>query len=161
LAGCVVAAVAGGTGCSEGGAIAISAENGGAPVASSAVNGTIRGTTVNLREATFDGDLALFESEGWGWSPSLLIFLFLEDGHVPAGEMFTVQASSDFDASRPHVHYRWRGSGASIESDVAMDDYQMTLRFGQLEGAVLPGTIEFAIPGQQTTVSGSFRARVQ
>jgi hypothetical protein len=137
-------------------------EAGPAPPVGGAVTGTIQGTRVALREATFDGDLAVFEKEGWGWSPSVLIFLFLDDKRPPAGETIRIEPGGGVDVYRPHVHYRWRPpDDETLHVDVAMDDYEMTLQFGEVEGEWLPGTLELAIPSNGTRIQGSFRARIK
>mgnify|MGYP003563693155 CR=1 FL=1 len=126
------------------------------------VTGTIKGTRVDLRMAEFDGQLALFEDEGWAWSPSLLVFLFIDEDGVPEGRTFTVTPNAEPGSGIPHVHYRWRNAGTGeIDVDSVMDGYAMTLSFGEVSAGLVPGSIEFSIPGSQTSVSGSFLASVE
>ena len=133
-----------------------------AVAASGDVGGEIEGTRVQLTGADFDGDLALYEGEGWGWNPSMLIFLFLDEGEIPENRTFEVQAANGLEMSNPHVHYRWRDEqSGNIDVDMTMQGYDMKLSFGTMEAGALPGTIEFVVPGEDTRVSGEFRARVK
>ena len=124
------------------------------------VSGTIRGTDVTLPNATFDGDLALFAGDGWGFNPSLLLFLFLDDDGPPEGQEIVV--TPEDDGSSPHVHYRWRDpDSGELDVDAVTDDFELRLRFGRVEDGLLPGTIVFAVPGEDTRVEGAFRASVE
>jgi hypothetical protein len=129
----------------------------GAPVPAS---GTIRGTAVVLSHAEFDGDLALHAGGGWGFGPSLLIFLFLGDGEIPAGRTFAFEVGEEVEARRPQVHYRWRGSTGDVESAAATGGYALKLAFGAVENGTLAGSIEFSVPGEDTRVAGGFTARI-
>jgi len=125
------------------------------------VEGTLKHTTVRFPHAEFDGDLSIFEGEGWGFNPSLLIFLFLEEDEEIEGREFHVRAESGFKMGRPHVHYRWRDPGTG-EIDVAavMDNYEMDLVFGEITNGTLMGTIAFSVPGEGSRVRGHFRAKI-
>jgi hypothetical protein len=159
--GCSVESSAGTAADTSAGAPAGAAASSPPPIGG-AVSGTIQGSRVALREATFDGDLAVFEKEGWGWSPSVLIFLFLDDKRPPEGETIRVEAGGGFDVHRPHVHYRWQPpDDETLHVDVAMDEYDMVLRFGEVEGEWLPGTLELSIPSKGTHIRGSFRAKIK
>lgn len=126
------------------------------------VRGTIRGTRVQLPQASFDGQLAVFEGDGWGWNPSLLIFLFLDDGEIPEGRTFTVEPGSDRQTSMPHIHYRWKEpDSGEIVSDVAMDGYRLILQFGTVEGTRLPGRIDLALPDKDIEIAGEFTAMLE
>lgn len=132
--------------------------------AATRVTGTIKGTQVELVEAELDNQLAIFEKDNWGFSPSLLIFMFLDEGESPEGRTFSVAPEDEmsFDVSIPHVHYRWRaGEEDDIESEVVSMDYTMELKFGQIENGELPGTITFSVPDEDTSVTGTFRAKVE
>lgn len=128
------------------------------------VVGTIKGTEVTLSNAEFDGQLAIFEGDGWGWNPSLLIFLFLDEGIVPEGQTFEIDQESSFGLN-PHIHYRWRATDAGgeekIETEIAVNKYEMKLVFGNIEGDELPGTITFSVLDEDTNVSGTFRAKLK
>lgn len=127
-----------------------------------AVEGTIRGANVELVNSEFDGDLAIFQGDGWGFSPSLLIFLFLDEGEIPEGREYTISGSEELSIGNPHIHYRWwNPETKELDCDVAMDDYQMHLVFGEVSKGELPGTIEFSIPGDGTRLRGGFRARLK
>jgi hypothetical protein len=127
-----------------------------------AVGGTIRGSNVELVNSVFDGDLAIFEREGWGFSPSLLIFLFLEEGEIPELREFVVEPSSQLTMHNPHVHYRWWNPQTDeLDCDVAVDEYQMRLVFGEVNRGFLPGTIEFSVPNEPTRLRGTFRAKMK
>lgn len=133
-----------------------------AAVSIDAVGGQIRGTDVQLTASEFDGELALFEGDGWGWNPSMLIFLFLDEDEIPENQTFDVSADAGLDMSNPHVHYRWRDPhSGDIEVEVTMQGYDMTLAFGAVEGDALPGTIEFTLPNENTRVAGEFRAKIK
>jgi hypothetical protein len=126
------------------------------------VGGKIEGTQVQLTGAEFDGDLALYEGDGWGWNPSVLIFLFLDNGEIPENRTFEIQPSDGLEMSNPHIHYRWRNEqSGDIDVDMTMKGYDMKLSFGTMEAGVLPGTIEFGVPGEETRVAGNFRAKVK
>jgi len=125
------------------------------------VSGEIRDTTVALGNAKFDGDLAIFSGEGWGFSPSLLVFLFLDDDESVEGRRIQVDPSDGLSAGNPHVHYRWRNpDSGDIDVESVMEGYRLRLDFGTASGGVLPGTIEFEVPGEATSVSGTFRAQI-
>jgi hypothetical protein len=127
-----------------------------------AVTGTIRGTPVSLASAEFTGDLAVFEGDGWGWNPSLLIFLFADDDAPPAGKTITVDAGDGMQQGTPHVHYRWRDPDTGeVETEIVMSGYDLRLEFGAIEDGHLTGTLSFSIPDQETEVSGRFRAKVE
>ncbi len=129
---------------------------------SGAVAGKIRGTGVELMNAKFDGNLAIFEGDGWGFNQSLLIFLFLDEGKIPENREFVVKDSGGHRAGNPHVHYRWRDPESDqITTDVAVQGYDMRLAFGKVTDGELPGTIEFSGPGEATRVQGSFRATIK
>jgi hypothetical protein len=127
---------------------------------SSAVEGTVRGTTVTLAHAKFDGQLAIYEGDGWGFSPSLLIFLFLDDQRVPENKTFVVDDGAELGGT-PHVHYRWKDErSGDIESEAVMDGYEMSLSFGKVSNGHVPGTIKFTVPGEDTRVEGTFLAKI-
>lgn len=117
----------------------------------------IKGNAVTLGEATFDGQLSIHESESWSQGPSLLIFLFLGEGEIPDGREYLVSSTERFSGSTPHVHYRWQVED-SLETAVAVNQYEMKLTFGDRADGILPGKISFAVPGEETQVSGSFQA---
>lgn len=127
-----------------------------------AVGGTIRGSNVELANSEFDGDLAIFEGDGWGFSPSLLIFLFLEEGEIPEGREFVIEPSGGVTIHNPHVHYRWwNPETEELDCDVAVDEYQLRLAFGEASKGVLPGTIEFSVPSESTRLRGTFQAKMK
>jgi hypothetical protein len=154
-----------GLGCSGGSEEPAPSAGGGsseAAISGEGVTGQISGTRVALTNSTFDGELAIFEEDGWGWSPSLLIFLFLDDNEVPEGRTFTVRPDDGFQAGAPHVHYRWREPGSdSIKVDSVMKGYRLDLRFGNVSDGALPGEIELSVPGTDTDVSGTFVATME
>jgi hypothetical protein len=126
------------------------------------VSGKIHDTQVKLVNAEFDGQLALFEGRGWGFEPSLLIFLFVDKNTLPENREFVITESGNFEGTTPHVHYRWRDvETEKIETDVASQKYEMRLAFGKATEGVLPGTIEFSVPGEATSVQGAFEAKLK
>jgi hypothetical protein len=126
------------------------------------VAGTIMGTAVTLEEAEFDGDLVVFTGDGWGWNPGLLIFLFADDDTPPEGKVISVGASDGMQAATPHVHFRWMDPEAEeIEVEAVVDGYDLRIEFGQVEDGHISGSLSFELPGQETRVSGTFRARIK
>ena len=122
------------------------------------VAGTVRGTDVQLAAAEFDGQLAIYEGDGWGFNPSLLIFLFLDEGVIPEGRTFRVDPGEGMTSSAPHVHYRWRNDSGGVDTEAVVQGYAMELEFGQRDGHRIPGRIVFAVPGEDTHVEGTFVA---
>jgi len=126
------------------------------------VKGTLFGTEVVLDSAAYDGQLSLSQGDGWAWNPSLLIFLFLDEGEVPVGKTIEVPAQeASFENPTPHVHCRWNNTHGELETEVATSDYEMTIKFGEVEDGHLPGEIHFAIPGKDTRLTGTFRAVIE
>lgn len=126
------------------------------------VQGQIRGSDVAMLTAELDDQLAIYEEEGWGFSPSLLIFFFLGEGESLAGRTFEVASGGGWESGNPHIHFRWREpESGRIESSIAMQDYDLELTFGAQEDDVIPGRITFSIPGEATSVEGSFRAHLK
>ena len=48
-----------------------------------------------------------------------------------------------------------------IDTGAAIEGYSLRLTFGEVEDGALPGTIEFAVPGEDTRVSGAFVAALR
>lgn len=120
------------------------------------VNGAIRGTEVQLSSAEWSNALAIYEGDGWGFNPSLLIFLFLKDGELPQDRTITVSAG-DQSYNNPHVHYRWSAPRSDkIETEIVTRDYDMLLKLGKASDGRVSGEIEFSVPGEDTRVAGSF-----
>ncbi len=120
------------------------------------VNGAIRGTEVQLSSAEWSNTLAIYEGDGWGFNPSLLIFLFLKDGELPEDRTITVSAG-DQSYNNPHVHYRWADpENGDIKTEIVTRDYDLVLKLGKAVDRRVSGEIEFAVPGEATKVSGSF-----
>jgi hypothetical protein len=140
------------------GATVPSAEQAGGP---ELVEGTIRGTSVHLDGSELDSiTLSIFEGDSWGFNPSLLIFLFLDEGELPAGRTFTMRPDGH-DPTSVHVHYRWRDpESGEIHTEMVTSGYELELKLGEIEDGQLPGSIVFAVPGEETRVRGSFRAVV-
>jgi hypothetical protein len=122
------------------------------------VTGTIRGTEVELIHAEYDGTLSIYQGEGWGHNPSLLLFMFFGDDEIPSGRTIEIAVDDKAEDDRPHVHYRWVDDNGAIQAEAVVHHYRMRLTFGDVEGDVLPGTIEFSVPGEETRVRGRFRA---
>lgn len=122
------------------------------------VSGLIRGTEVELTHAEYDGTLSIYQGEGWGYNPSLLLFMFFDDDEIPAGRTIEISVADQAEDDTPHVHYRWQDDSGEIQAEAVMRHYRMRLSFGEVEGDVLPGSIEFSVPGEETRVQGRFRA---
>ena len=120
------------------------------------VSGSIRGTGVELTSAEWSNTLSIYAGDGWGSNPSLLLFLFLDKGEVPAAHTINVK-SEDGGYGNPHVHYRWRDpQTGKIETEIVTSNYDLELTFGEpIEGRV-EGKIAFSIPGEETHVAGDF-----
>lgn len=126
------------------------------------VRGVIEGTEVHLDAAEMDQQLAIFAGDSWAFNPSLLMFLFLDENEQPDGRTFEYSAEGDEQFNRPHIHARYRaGDSGDIETVMLMSDYDMTLRFGEREGNVLPGSIELKHAEHGIEVSGDFRATIK
>lgn len=120
------------------------------------VSGSIRGTSVELSSAQWSNTLAIYEGEGWGFNPSLLIFLFLQDGEAPEDRTITVKAGGK-SYGNPHVHYRWTDpETGAIETEIVTRDYDLVLKLGKAVERRVSGEVEFAVPGEDTRVAGSF-----
>lgn len=120
------------------------------------VSGSIRGTAVELSSAEWSHNLGIYSGDGWGFNPSLLIFLFLPEGEVPAARTITVK-SEDGGFNNPHVHYRWSDpASGDIETEVVTSGYDMVLKFGEAVDKRVSGEIQFSVPGEDTRVAGSF-----
>ncbi len=123
------------------------------------VTGQIMGTDVSLMEASFDQTLALFEADSWSSGPSVLIFLFLNE-EEPLPERIEIRDGERVGGgSAPHVHFRWRTPEGQIQSDVAMNHYDMRLEFRSPAEADLYGRIELSIPTKDIKLSGRFQAQ--
>ena len=95
-----------------------------------AVAGTLFGTEVSFDSATFDGQLAISEGSDWGWNPSLLIFLFLDEGHIPCRADDRSSKSRFLDAkhdsSRPlSMEEQQRRIGNRSRNARLRDDHQV------------------------------------
>ncbi len=120
------------------------------------VSGSIRGTSVELSSAEWSNTLSIYSGDGWGFNPSLLIFLFLPEGEVSAARTITVK-SEDGGFNNPHVHYRWSDpASGDIETEVVTSGYDMVLKFGEALDKRVSGEIQFSVPGEDTRVAGSF-----
>ena len=70
-------------------------------------------------------------------------------------------ASFGFDSETCSVISSIDEQSGDIDVDMAMQGYDMKLSFGTMEAGALPGTIEFVVPGEDTRISGEFRAKVK
>lgn len=127
------------------------------------VEGKISGTNVALKNASFqNGQLAIYAGDNWGTNPSVLIFLFTEEGAIPEGKLFSVKPEAKFDGTVPHVHYRWKNAESKqIETEIVMDGYRLRLKFDKAVGGKIPGEILFEIPGKNTRIQGNFIAEIK
>jgi len=129
----------------------------------SEVKGRIVGTDVTLDKAELQGGLlSIYAGDSWHSNPSLLVFLFLEEGTSPEGKTFSVDPAGGSQSRVPHVHCRWRDPGSQeIKSEIVMDGYALELKFDQAVGGVLSGSIQFSVPGKDTDVAGHFKVNVE
>lgn len=121
------------------------------------VSGSIRGTTVELSSAEWSHNLSIYAGDGWGFNPSLLIFLFLPEDEVPAGRTIIIK-SEDSGFDNPHVHYRWADPvTGDIKTEMVTSGYDMVLELGEALDKRVSGKIQFSVPGEDTRVAGSFQ----
>ena len=127
------------------------------------VQGRIRGTEVTLENASFENDnLAIYAGEGWGFNPSVLVFLSIERGIIPENQSFSVTPAGEVQANTPNVNYRWRDAESGyLKSDMVMQGYRLQLKFGQERGGRIPGEILFEIPDKDTRIEGRFDAELK
>ncbi len=127
------------------------------------VKGRIRGTEVVLENATFkNGQLAIYAGDSWGFNPSVLIFLFTEEGTIPEDKLFSATPEAKFATKTPHVHYRWlSGESGHIKMEIVMHGYRLHLKFGQAADGKISGKILFEIPDKDTRIEGHFTADIK
>ena len=89
------------------------------PEARPGVSGKTKGGEVSFANSEFDGSLALFEGEFWGWSPGMLITLFSEDQRPSKGYVIDVHAKEGSQPGNPYIQCRWRDpSTGEMRADV-------------------------------------------
>ncbi len=131
-----------------------------APVTLAArVSGEINGTPVALVASEWGNTLAIYQGDGWGSNPGLLLFLFLPEGELPVDRVIEV-ASDDASFGHPHVHYRWRDGAGDIQTTVLTGGYNLTLQFGEAVDGQVAGTLSFDVPGEDTRLQGEFSIRI-
>lgn len=121
------------------------------------IQGTIYGTKVKLTSAKFDGgQLELYAGDGWAFNPSVLMFLFDHKKDVVPGK--TIRISNKKKFSNPHLHCRFVDPKTKkIDCEMAMNEYQMVIKFGQPIKGYLPGEIKLKVPGPRPTeLQGKF-----
>ena len=100
------------------------------------------------------------QGQGFFAEREIIIFLFL-DGQSVAGQLFDI-SDEQSQPSWPHIHLRWTDKQEQPQSDVVMDNYQLRLKFDEIEGNSVKGNIVLKIPDlPETYVSGSFTALVE
>lgn len=126
------------------------------------VRGVIEGSEVHLDSAEMDLQLTIFTGDSWAFNPSLLVFLFLDEGEQPDGRTFEYSAEGDDQFNRPHIHARYQVEGSGeIETVILTSGYDMVLKFGEREEDVLPGSIELKHAEHNVDVRGEFRAAIK
>lgn len=129
-------------------------------VLSAEVSGSIRGHQVELNSAEWSNVLSLYAGESWNSNPSVLIFLFLDEGEQPSERTITVNADQGAHG-HPHVHYRWRNrQTGEIETEVAMSNYDLELVLGAVVAGRVAGQIRFSVPGEATDLAGTFEIQL-
>ncbi len=123
------------------------------------VSGEIVGTPVELVASEWGNTLAIYQGDGWGFNPSILLFLFLADGELPADRSIEV-ASDDASFGHPHVHYRWRDAEGELQTTVLTSGYNLQLQFGEAVAGRVDGDISFEVPGEDTRLQGEFSIRI-
>jgi len=131
-----------------------------APVTLAArVSGEINGTSVQLVASEWGNTLAIFQGDGWGFNPSILLFLFLPEGELPVDRVIEV-SSDDASFGQPHVHYRWRDAGGDLQTTVLTGGYDLTLQLGGAVDGQVAGKLSFDVPGEDTRLQGEFSIRI-
>ena len=126
--------------------------------------GRLHGRDFRVEGAAIEGGiLSLRQGEDFFADRELMVFLFLDDREIPAGRRFEVGSVAQRGSLTPHLHLKWRDDVEQMpDTHIVMNDYRMTLEFGDVTGRTLPGWIELEIPGQPATrVSGGFEAAVK
>jgi len=123
------------------------------------VSGEINGTPVELVASEWGNTLAIFQGDSWGSNPSILLFLFLPEGEVPADRVVEV-SSDDASFGHPHVHYRWRDAGGDLQTTVLTGGYNLRLQLGKAADGRVDGQISFDVPGEDTRLQGEFSIRI-
>jgi len=136
-----------------------SSENTGPVTLAARVSGEISGTPVELVASEWGNTLAIYQGDGWGFNPSLLLFLFLPEGELPVDRVIAV-SSDDESFGHPHVHYRWRDAEGDIQTTVLTGGYNLTLQFGEAVDGRVDGQIRFDVPGEDTRLQGEFSIRI-
>ena len=77
------------------------------------------------------------------------------------GRTIEVDSRKRMEDYTPHVHYRWFDATGEIDTDAATEGYTLMLSLGEPMNGLLPGTIEFAVPGEDTRVGGAFVAALR
>jgi len=131
-----------------------------APVTLAArVSGEIVGSPVQLTSSEWGDTLAIYQGDGWGFNPSILLFLFLPEGELPSDRSIEV-ASDDKSFGHPHVHYRWRDAEGELQTTLLTSGYNLQLQFGAPVDGRVDGQISFDVPGENTRLQGEFSIRI-
>ncbi|MBL4782154.1 MAG: hypothetical protein JKX92_07925 [Porticoccaceae bacterium] len=123
------------------------------------VSGEIKGSPVQLVASEWGNTLAIYQGDGWGFNPSILLFLFLPEAELPVDRVIAV-ADDDSSFGHPHVHYRWRDSEGELQTTVLTGGYNLQLNFGKAVDGRVDGSIRFDVPGEDTRLQGEFSIRV-
>ncbi len=136
-----------------------SSENAAPVTLTARVSGEIVGSPVALVASEWGNTLAIYQGDSWGSNPSILLFLFLPDGELPADRNIAV-ASDDKSFGHPHVHYRWRDAEGELQTTVLTGGYNLQLQFGEAVDGRVDGNISFEVPGEGTRLQGEFSIRI-
>ena len=123
------------------------------------VSGEINSAPVALVASEWGNTLAIYQGDSWGSNPSILLFLFLPEGEVPADRVIDV-ASDDKSFGHPHVHYRWRDGAGDIQTTVLTGGYNLKLQFAEAVDGHVAGNLSFDVPGEDTRLQGEFNIRI-
>lgn len=126
--------------------------------------GRLQGRDFRVEGATIEnGILSLRQGADFFADRELMVFLFLDDREIPAGRTFDVGPEAAPSTLTPQLHLKWRDDATQMpETNIVMNDYRMTLEFGEVVDRKLPGRIELTVPGQPATkVAGRFEADVK
>ena len=107
-----------------------------------------------------NGVLHLKHGQEFFADQEFIVFLF-SGGQSLAGQLFTIPDQALGQAAVPHIHLRWQDEAGQPQSEMAMEGYQLRLKFGEIDGSSVKGEIVLKIPELAGTyLSGTFTALI-
>ena len=135
----------------------------GQPIPGDPAAGKVHGKEFKVEEATLDprmGTLKLQQGEGLIGDMQFTIFLFDDDEKMD-GKTITVKSNQD--STTAHIHMRYKAEDKSHpETEIHMEKYTMSLKFGTAKDGKIPGKINLRLPDKAGSfVAGSFEAEIK